>query len=241
MTEGARTEPRREGGWLLLLDFDGTVTLRDADFEIADAVLPLARGRADEPFARERAYEPLARAYEQLEIGTAEYFAGYLALLGLDAEEVARHAVDVALRPGLDGLVSTARDLGMEVRIVSEGLDVYVRPALAAAGLDGIALSCNRARRDGAGWQVLAAPEAESCGRCLNCKGAHVRRAHEEGRRVAIVGNGASDLCGARAADLVVARDTLARHCLREGIPHQSWATFEDVAAALRAGVRPAA
>jgi len=216
--------------WRLLLDFDGTITLRDADFEIADALLPPGR---------ERAYEPLAKRYERLELSLVGYFQAYLALLDVAPETIRRAAGRVALRPGFADLLATCRALALDVVVVSEGIDLYVHPILAAAGLGDAAVSCNVARRaDGAGWQVSPPPDGAPCERCLNCKGVHVRRAHAAGQRVAVVGNGASDLCGARAADLVVARDTLARHCDAEGIPYRPWTTFEDVAAALRDGCR---
>jgi 2,3-diketo-5-methylthio-1-phosphopentane phosphatase len=221
--------------WRLLLDFDGTITWRDADFEIADALLPPGR---------ERAYEPLARRYERLELSLVAYFHAYLELLGATPEQIRRQAEQVAVRPGLGELLATCDALGLEVVVVSEGIDLYVEPILAAAGFAHAAVSCNRAvysrgsggnGADGAGWQVRPPADGEPCERCLNCKGVHARRARAAGQRVAIVGNGASDLCGARAADLVIARDTLARHCDAEGIPYRPWTTFEHVAAALRA------
>lgn len=218
--------PAAAGAWRLLLDFDGTITLRDADFEIADALLPPGR---------ERAYEPLARRYERLELSLVGYFEAYLPLLGVPPAAISRAAADVALRPGLPALLAACRELAIEVMVVSEGIDLYVHPILATAGLADVAVSCNRASLVGGGWQVRAAADGEPCARCLNCKGAHARRARAAGRRVAIVGNGASDLCGARVADLVVARDGLARHCDAEGIAYRPWATFDDVAAALRA------
>ena len=218
------------GDWLLLLDFDGTLTFRDVDFEVADALLPPGR---------ERAYEPLAHRYERLEIGLPEYFEGYLALLAATPAEIARAAAAVRLRPGVDRLLATIAALGVEVRIVSEGVDAYVHPVLSTAGLGAVPVSCNRAVHDPetGRWQVTTAADGEPCARCLNCKGAHARRARAAGRRVAIVGNGASDLCGARLADLVVARDNLAHHCDREGLPYVPWTTLEDVQAALRARV----
>jgi 2-hydroxy-3-keto-5-methylthiopentenyl-1-phosphate phosphatase len=55
--------------------------------------------------------------------------------------------------------------------------------------------------------------------------------------RVALVGNGASDLCAARVADLVLARDTLAALCRAEGIPHVAWRDLAEVRAALGTAV----
>jgi 2-hydroxy-3-keto-5-methylthiopentenyl-1-phosphate phosphatase len=211
--------------WLILVDFDGTITARDADFVIADA----ARG----PVAAQAVYGPLAAAYEGLEIGLAEYFEGYLTGLELSAAEIAAHAGAVPCRPGFPALVAACAAQGWGLRVVSEGLDVYIRPMLAALGAGGVTLSCNRLVEGDDGPQVLPPADGEPCPRCLNCKGAHVRRAHAAGQRVVMVGNGASDLCAAREADLVFARDILAVLCAAEGIPFLAWEDFDAVLAGL--------
>ena len=220
---------KRDHPWLVLVDFDGTLTLRDADFVIADALLG-EQGRA--------VYGPLAHAYESLEIGIVEYFDGYLAGLGAGPGDIARCAAEVPVRPGLAELARWCEGAGVDLRLVSEGIDLYIEPVLEACGLSDLEVSCNLASFDGERYQVAPPPDAESCERCLNCKGVHVRRAQDLGRRVAVVGNGSSDLCGARLADLVLARDILLEHCEREGIACVAWDSFEDVRAALEAELR---
>lgn len=211
--------------WQVFLDFDGTLTARDADFAIADAALPPER---------QGAYEPFAAAYESLTIGMKAYFEGYLEVLGLPPDEIARHAPDVPLRPGLPALLRLCDVHDARVLVLSEGLDLYVHPILRHAGLSDLPVTCNRAvYRDGT-YDILPAADATPCERCLNCKGAHVRRAQAAGFRVASVGNGASDLCAAREADLVFARDTLLRYCREEGIAHTAWTELDDVTEGLR-------
>jgi 2-hydroxy-3-keto-5-methylthiopentenyl-1-phosphate phosphatase len=123
------------------------------------------------------------------------------------------------------------------VRVVSEGLDAYVLPVLARMGAPEVEVSCNRLVEGPGGARILPPPDGEPCARCLNCKGAHARRGRAGGMRVAIVGNGASDLCAAREADLVLARDTLALLCRAEGIPCQPWDDLAEVRAAIEAAV----
>jgi 2,3-diketo-5-methylthio-1-phosphopentane phosphatase len=211
-------------GWTLILDFDGTLTPRDADVVIAEAVL----GEQDPEFIAQ-----LFADYEALRLTTSEYFQRYLARLRLSPAQLAEQAARVPLRPGLESLLSWCEDQGLEVHVASEGLDVYIEPVLDAAGVGGLSLFCNRAQWDGTGYRVTPDPRARSCQRCLSCKGALVRRLRATGRSVVLVGNGASDLCGAREADRVWARDTLAEHCGREAIAYRSWTTLAEVREAL--------
>jgi 2-hydroxy-3-keto-5-methylthiopentenyl-1-phosphate phosphatase len=205
--------------WVLLLDFDGTITEYDADYALADAAL----GKKAKDI-----YGPLARAYENLEIGTLQYFEGYLKGLALTPEQIDTHIKSVEVRNGFRFLLESCRDADVPVTIVSEGLDVYIEPILREEGVDSYDLSCNRAIYNGGKFEVKPARDAEPCERCLNCKGPHVLRWKAAGKKVALIGNGASDLCGAQKADLVIARDTLLEHCCRKGIPHEKWKSLEQ-------------
>jgi 2-hydroxy-3-keto-5-methylthiopentenyl-1-phosphate phosphatase len=207
----------------LILDFDGTITVRDADVIIAEAVLD------DDGLGF---IHGLWTDYERLRITTGQYFERYLDRLQLTPGEFATQAVRVALRPGLGELAAWCEAENIDLHVASEGLDVYIKPILEAAGAGSLPLSCNRARWDGARYQVDSAPDGESCTRCLTCKGALARRLKAAGRSIIMVGNGASDLCGARHADLVIARDSLASHCERESIAYVQWTTLADVRAA---------
>lgn len=206
--------------WTMIIDFDGTITTRDADVVIAEA---LGDGRHREFI------DQLQLEYEQLQISTAQYFHRYLERLQLSPDQFATQARAVPMRPGFGELVAWCESVHIDAHVASEGLDVYIAPILAAAASPSIPLTCNVARWDGAHYQVSPAPDGQSCARCLTCKGELTRRLQRAGHRVALVGNGASDLCGARHADLVLARDSLAHHCRRESIAHVEWSTFEHV------------
>ena len=204
----------------MLVDFDGTITIRDADLEIADAVL----GRE-----AEKNIGPLIDAYENLELSCSEYFKRYLALLGIPVEDFGSYAGRVPTRPGFDRFVDWAIKNNIDVKVVSEGLDIWIMPILRAMGLDDVPVSCNHVVYSGLRYEVVPPEDSEPCDRCLNCKKPHVYRAKERGLAVALVGNGASDLCAARHADLVLAKDTLIDHCRRENIEFVCWETFDDV------------
>jgi len=204
----------------MIIDFDGTITTRDADVVIAEAVLGARHHRF---------IDQLLTEYEQLRITTAEYFQRYLERLGLPPAGFVSHARRVSLRPGLDELITWCASAHIDVHVASEGLDIYIAPILAAAGVSNLPLTCNVARWNGVRYHVTGALDGKSCDRCLTCKGELTRRLKAAGRKVALVGNGASDLCGARHADLVIARDSLADHCRREHIAQVEWSTFEHV------------
>ena len=61
-----------------------------------------------------------------------------------------------------------------------------------------------------------------------------------EGLKVAYVGDGWSDRCAAKAADLVFARGTLAEHLAAEGVAFEPFDDLNDVREGLRRYLRPA-
>ena len=150
-------------------------------------------------------------------------------------EDVLAFAADQPVDPGFAACVERARGLGWTVRVVSDGLDVYIRAVLDREGFADLPVEANRAVF--AGDRMLAAfPYAgRGCGRCGNCKAGAVAEARPG--TVWFVGDGLSDRCGARVADRVFARvdRDLARVCRDEGIPHELFDSFSAVTAALEA------
>jgi 2-hydroxy-3-keto-5-methylthiopentenyl-1-phosphate phosphatase len=72
--------------------------------------------------------------------------------------------------------------------------------------------------------------DGAGCGRCGNCKGAHVLSQKAEGYEVVLVGDGLSDRCGAEVADHVLARGELLSWCRSKGIASHPFSGFADVA-----------
>ena len=205
---------------LLLIDFDGTITCRDSELFIAQQIL-------DE--AGQRRLAELVGEYEHLEITLLEYYERYFSLMNLHETQWRRMAAKVPVREDFNDFINRCRHQGIEMMILSEGLDLFIEPLLGGLAAGDLPCSCNRVVWRGNRPGLLPAVDAVPCDRCLNCKGAHARRFRSQGRKVVLIGNGASDLCAAREADRIYARDHLARLCAEEGIPFIPWQTFREI------------
>ena len=207
--------------WTLLVDFDGTLTEVDADIHIAKRMLDRKR------------YEDLTtlfHAYEAVEIGIADYFGAYIDMIDVHSTTFRSCLPEVPIRRDIVSLISAAARR-VDVIIASEGLDVYIRPILSLLDLADTSLVCNRVQIHGGAPTIVPDPAAAPCDRCLSCKGTLVRRlkARTPSAKVALIGNGASDLCAAEQADMVFARDSLKRGCDRRGIAYTEWTTASDI------------
>jgi HAD superfamily phosphoserine phosphatase-like hydrolase len=200
-----------------LCDFDGTAA--PCDIGAAFARRYSAAGAAESPELLER--------WLRDEMGHRELTVAQCRLLEVTREQALAFAQDYALDPEFAPFVAEAESRGDVVAVVSEGFDFYVRDILERAGLGGLPWSCNTLRFEGA--RVTPEFPDGGCGRCGNCKAAHVARWRERGYRVTVVGDGFSDRCGARAADRVIARRDLLAWCRRQGITATPFESFADV------------
>jgi len=209
-----------------LCDFDGTVAPEDIG---AALVRAFSRGR-------ERELDALLERWRTERIGHRALTEEECRLVTAREDEAREFVLRFALDPGFAPFVREARARGDEVMVVSEGFGFYVDALLARDGLADLPRAANRLLFDGAGAVRASFPHLDpACGTCGNCKAQHVRAWRARGFRAALVGDGLSDRCGARAADLVLARGDLLAWCARERIPAEPFADFAGVAARARA------
>ena len=203
----------------VLVDFDGTVSRVDVGNLLFRR---LTGGRAME----------VVDSWKRGGMSSRECLIRECALARGTRDEVLRFALDQPVDAAFAPFVRRAIDAGRRVRVVSDGLDVYIRAILEREGLGALPLEANRVRF--AGDRLLPSfPFAgRGCGSCGNCKGGAVEAARGDGP-VIFVGNGLSDRCGARAADIVFAKDDLAAFCRDERIPFHPYETFDDVDATI--------
>lgn len=150
--------------------------------------------------------------------------------------EMARWAVDhVPFREGADELLATLRRHKVPTSIVSGGLDFYIHPILANAGID-LPVLCDGVRvADGGALEVVHPFGHPTCRLCGICKAQVVRNAEGPAVRTAFAGDGSTDRYAAEVADLVFARRRLMQYCDRAAIPYVPFEAFGPVTAQIEA------
>ena len=123
-----------------------------------------------------------------------------------------------------------AQKRGIEVVVLSDGLDFYIEQMLIRNGLGGIEFFANRLRIDGETLHVeFPWYDMLKCTECGCCKTYHLMRYKEDGYFVVYVGNGLSDRCPCESADLVLAKGELLEHCRAKKIGAVEFKNFRDV------------
>lgn len=200
----------------LFIDFDGTISPVD----ISNTFFSKFAGR-DATAAVDEWKRGLISSTECLERELRAYLG--------DLEDLRTYARSQPIDEGFFALEEACREMGVEVFVVSDGLDYYIEPFLEAHGAH-VNYRANKLEVKG-GERVLSFPYyREACGSCANCKSSHVERAAEEGKTIIYVGDGLSDKCAVTKADVVFAKGELEAYCKAEQIAHSSFRTLREVA-----------
>ncbi len=203
-------------------DFDGTVS----------------RGDVGDAFFRQFCSGPVDKWIERWAHGGMNSRQLYLKLLArfqATPEQVDEFIADQELDPAFPPFAEFCRRGGIPLTILSDGMDLYILPLLKRNGLQGLTVYSNEMSWcPETGWRMAFPYAAHSCPRCANCKGYHLRRLRGPEDEMIFVGDGLSDLCAVREADVVFAKGELADYCRQHGVSFQPWDTFADVQSELR-------
>ena len=196
----------------VVLDWDGTATEEDT--------LVMVLGR----FGDWEVYQRAAAALDRGEITLNEEILRDFAPVTAPVDEVAAWLLEqVRLRPGFRELAESHRPL-----VVSSGFHELIEPILAREGLS-LEVRANRIDARPDGWRVRFRNEDE----CRTCGEPCKRADLPADEQIVYVGDGYSDRCAAQAADLIFARDGLARYLDSRGLRYEPFADLLDVLHAL--------
>ncbi len=214
LQHGAGEGPR--GRILVLSDFDGTISHVDMGCSVLDRFAP--------------GWKAVDQAYCKGEVGSRIAYGWIAPLFKASREEV----LDFVRRkertdPAFPDFYRFVRERGMDLVILSDGLDLYIEAILGRHGLE-IPFFANRILFSEGGRVEFAFPcMSEACGRCGTCKRFLLGRFRPLYDRIVYVGDGHSDVCPVQDADLVFAKGILHDQCLKRGIPCRGYRDFGDV------------
>ncbi len=200
-------------------DFDGTITRRDVGYSIFHH---FSGGKNDELLPDWKAGRMTTRTCLTLEA----------AMVKASADEIYRFIDQFDLDEGFTQFVSLCEKNAAPVLVASDGLDFYIKYILGKHNLDHLELKTNVGRPENGGLTVEFPHQNVSCPRCGVCKGERIQQFREragEDYRVVFVGDGYSDACATREADLILAKKDLERYCLANDIAYLKYNDFFDV------------
>jgi len=195
------------------LDFDGTVTTRDAVLATLDRYgapewkLWEARWRRGEMSSR----DCMRRQFETVRASL---------------EEVVQTVTEIEIRPGFREFIAWCEKRDVPVIILSDGLDLCIRAILDGAGLSRLPVVANHGEIEGRRFRTSFPYHNEACTQCGTCKCSFVEALRARAEHLVYVGDGHSDRCASAKADTLFARDDLARMCKAKGYRYLPFTDF---------------
>lgn len=202
----------------LFCDFDGTITPEDVG------------NRLFRTYGGSRA-EEIVEQYRAGLINARECLSRECEAAGLLTREMVESFADRwPVDPRVREFFGFCRSHDIPVTILSDGLDCYVERILRREGLESIPFFANRAVfRSGGGISPEFPYRDEHCDLCGNCKRNHIVTMSADDDVIVYVGDGLSDRCPARYADVIFAKGSLIGHCQRENISYFEFRNFGDI------------
>jgi len=203
----------------IFCDFDGTVARRDVGYHLYHH---FSGGRND----------ALLPDWKAGRLSTRDCMRLESEMVRATPEEIHQFLDQFDLDPTFPEFARVCRADEIPIVIVSEGLDIYITRLLASHGPEHFNVKCNIGHFEGGGIRIEFPYEYRVCPGCGNCKAARIEEFRVQvgdACPIVFIGDGYSDACGARAADLVFAKKDLVRYCQSEGILYNEFSNFEDV------------
>ncbi|MCH8198642.1 MAG: MtnX-like HAD-IB family phosphatase [Chloroflexi bacterium] len=221
---------------VILCDFDDTVADRNIATLLLDRFHPGTSPGSNDQTTR-TSWRDLHRRFLDGEITLAAYQEIAFADMGTDREQQIAYVTEsAALRPGFAELARYCAAEGIELAIVSHGLDFYIDALLGAAGAEDVPFfAVETGGSDGRPTFAYNYADPACAWYPGNCKCSVLESYRQRHEQVIYAGDGMSDTCPARRADYVFARDRLLAFCRAENIPHRELTDFHVVLDYLRA------
>jgi 2,3-diketo-5-methylthio-1-phosphopentane phosphatase/HAD superfamily hydrolase (TIGR01509 family) len=212
---------------LILCDFDGTISVRDMGYVL------LNRFSSGD-------WEAIDRDFCEGKIGSKEAYGRIAKIIKGDEEAVVRFIREHSnIDPYFISFYHECHEKGIDVRIVSDGFDFYIKTVLEIHHLSEIPFYANCGHFLGEEGMEVSFPHFnEECGLCGTCKKKLVQIHRKEYDSIFFVGNGLSDRCAAREADFVFAKGSLYTYCIDQNITCHFFESFHEIVSDLKKQIR---
>lgn len=212
---------------LVLTDFDGTISRVDVGNSVLVRFTP-------------KSWEDIDREVVRGRLGSREAYEKIAPMVRVDALRLRTYVLKhAAIDPFFVRFCRLAGKKGVDVKIVSDGLDFYIRAILDKHRLGDVEFYSNRivfGREEAVAFEF---PQANAlCGRCGTCKSRILHEHRLIYEKIIYVGDGYSDICPSQYADLIFAKGELLRKCRQESaIPYRAFQDFREVSEYLKKDV----
>lgn len=139
----------------------------------------------------------------------------------------------IEISPGFLEFYEKAKEKNIRIGIISGGFKNGIVPFLKKYGIEDIEIFSNKLIFDGDRIHIefLDGEDIKCCdkGPCGNCKIKHYNRYKEDAKKIIFIGDGTTDMPVAEVAEIVFAKDALAKYLDKKDIDYIFYRDFIDI------------
>ena len=200
-------------------DFDGTISTRDVGNRLFNH---FSGGRSD----------LIVEKWKAGEINARKCLSAEADLIQVTESQLHNYLNTFTLDPEFTRFEQLCRQNSIDLHIVSDGLDLYIKYLLEKHNFGHLPVMANTGRLENDRIIVDYPYEMGVCGICGNCKGDRIRQYLDQADDqpfIIFIGDGLSDRCATTVADQIFAKNDLAFYCKNSNIQFNSFDTFDDI------------
>jgi 2,3-diketo-5-methylthio-1-phosphopentane phosphatase len=182
-----------------------------------------------EKFSVTRDWELLEQAWQKGEIGSRQCLEGQLRGIRITKNELSNYLCAIKLDRQVIAFLDLLRGVGISPVILSDGFTFFIHSILTNNHISGLKVYANaltfRHQR-----LLPSFPLAHSfCSHCAHCKTGTIAGEVCPDKKAIYIGDGLADVCPARYADIVFAKNALLRHFQEAGRACLPFNSFKDI------------
>jgi 2-hydroxy-3-keto-5-methylthiopentenyl-1-phosphate phosphatase len=202
----------------IFFDFDNTVTLGDV---LNDLI---------ERYSINSEWTTLEKAWVLGEITTKECLVGQMKWIRISKQELNKYLKTVQIDPYFSKLIELLRRRGIESFIVSDNFEPIIQMILDNHGIKDVPIYANHLRFYKDHIFPSFPYQNSNCSFCAHCKKVHfMNDIHSMNDPIIYIGDGRSDICAAKEADIVFAKNILLEYFRKHNLPCIEFGTLETV------------
>lgn len=201
----------------VFFDFDNTITL----FDVLDNIV--------ENFSVDKKWIAFENAWKRGKIGSKGCLSGQLKSVRIDKQNLNRYLAEIRVDPYFKKIIALLKKNRVKFVILSDSFSYFLKTILRNNGIEGIKIYSNKIKLSRERLIPSFPYQHKDCKICGNCKSNHLLKAVPDDKVIIYVGDGLSDLCPAKRADIVFAKGSLKKYLTKEGKPFFSFDSLKEV------------
>ncbi|MFA4980992.1 MAG: MtnX-like HAD-IB family phosphatase [Candidatus Omnitrophota bacterium] len=201
----------------VFFDFDNTITTKD----VLDGLI--------ERYSSDDRWVELEKKWKNGEIGSRDCLKGQMEGVRVTKEALDDYIGTVEIDPYFNKLIKFFDSKKIRTMIVSDNFDYILNAVLRKNGIKDVPVYSNRLRMSKDRLIPSFPLNNKRCGDCAHCKKTTLVKKFKKGSVSVYIGDGLSDVCASKEADIVFAKGYLMKHFSEEKLPHVPFKNLKDI------------